>query len=97
MNVNTDVPPKGKVIFVTDEARQSEEFKSIYEFEDAWNSCAKIIGMAFGPAWYEPFVACGQTLKALFLSNPQVYHLRLLRWLSDAGLQELFALSRTQP
>ena len=81
-----DVPAKGKTTFVTDEARQLEEFKSIYEFEDAFNSFAKVVGIAFGPAWYEPLVACGQTLKALYLSNPQVYHLRLLRWLADAGV-----------
>jgi len=86
IHLSTEVPVKGKIVFVTDDARQREAFKSIHELVDAWNGCARIVSMAFGPAWYHVFVACGQRLQELYYSNPQLYHLALLRWLSDAGL-----------
>ncbi len=57
VHLNTEVPGKGKIVFVTDEARQRETFSSIQELVDAWNLIARVVGMAFGLAWYEPLVA----------------------------------------
>ena len=80
------VPKREQAGFLTDAERASQRFKNIYEVVDAWETLGKTIGRIYGPRWYAVCMYCGQQLLTLYESDPELFTLDVLKYLSDLGL-----------
>jgi hypothetical protein len=80
------VPKKEKAGFKTDAERGRQQFKNIYQVNDAWETLGKTLGRIYGPRWYSVCQYCGQQLVALYESDPELFTLEVLKYLSDLGL-----------
>ena len=80
------VPKREKAGFKTDAERGRQRFENIYQVKDAWETLGKTLGHIYGPRWYSVCVYCGQQLVALYQSDPELFTLDVLKYLSDMGL-----------
>jgi len=80
------VPKKEQAGFKTDAERARQHFTNIYEVKDAWDSMGKTLARVYGPRWYSVCVYCGQQLVDLYESDPEMFTLEVLKYLSDMGL-----------
>jgi len=80
------VPKKEQAGFLTDAERASQRFKNIYEVVDAWKTLGKTLGRIYGPHWNAVCVYCGEQLLFLYETDPEMFTLDVLKYLSDLGL-----------